>query len=480
MGNGMMMVEINDFKLRYHGSQEPALVIEKLEIVPGECVLISGPTGSGKTTLLRSLAGLIPREHVAELSGEALVKSEPLERVNRSEFAARVGILFQNPDDQITSYTAREEINFGLENIGYDQQTVAEKTAAILLGANLSHLADQPLETLSGGQKQRVATAALLALQPDLLLLDEPVSNLDPHGRKTLIALLQKMKEQGRTIVICSHELEDLLPLADRILYMDQGKLNSTDDQPAPLPSGRFERKQATSDRQELLRLASISHSFKNSEFSLGEINLTISAGERIALLGPNGSGKSTLISLLAGLLKAQAGDIFWQGKRIKKLSKFLKEICYVSQNPDLMLHCNSVEEELGSRPRNLKIEADSKIAEKFRLVAMLEKHPFSLSQGQRQRLAVAAATAAGGRLILVDEPTTGQDLANGRELLTQIADFGAASILFSSHNFALCQEFAERAIIMDGGKIIYDGPFAAINKNPQLLRLLARQEVQQ
>ena len=498
------MVEIEGLTVSYRGSERPALVDLSLRIERGSFVLATGPTGCGKTTLVRTLAGLLRREHLAGMAGTVSVGGFPATEIQCRPGAPRVGVLFQNPDDQLIGHTCREEVAFGLENIGSPPQAVADGVSSALELVGLVGMEDVPVANLSGGRKQRLATAALLALDPDLLLLDEPTSNIDGPGVARLLGLLRALWAQGRRVLVCSHDVAELAPLCYRVVLLKVGKLlaeaeaSRINDHPAlfdavgsgqpgvGLPAGRGRpvvSSPPSPPSQPVVAARGLAYRYGRDGFALGPLSFEVRPGERLALFGPNGGGKTTLLSLLAGILKPAAGELGIDGRRVGRRfpAGLAAVVAYVAQNPDLMLHRSTVAGEVGARPRYLRlgarrVESEAREAlDQYRLAALARRHPFALSQGPRQRLALAAAVAGGAKLLLVDEPTTGQDRLQAGELLdrlNQLARGAGAAVLFSTHNLEVAAGAADRALVLADGRLRFDGPMAELLGDRELLRL--------
>lgn len=492
------MIALEQFGLRYSGALTNALNGIDLRVRRGEFLLITGPTGSGKTTLLRALAGLTGSDRIAVSFGRASIDGVDIGDLDASDQRSRIGILFQNPDDQITGLTPREEISFGLENLGLGSDEVVRRTLAALRFTGLEKRADEEVHSLSGGQKQRVALAAVAAMEPELLLLDEPISNLDRSSRNKLVELLGKMKELGKTILVCSHEVEEFLPLCDQLAIMLNGSV-STSGEPSTVLADRelmssvgldqidaIEADHAESEKSEtaksLLSLTDVSTGYNRGRFELGPLNFEVRPGEIVAVLGENGCGKTTLLSLLAGTLKQRTGKMTYDGLRLKRFNRagLLRTTAYVTQNPDLMLHCSTVEKELSSRSRYLKLQLNEDQStevslKKISLAEFSGRHPFSLSQGQRQRLALGAAVAGGVKLLLVDEPTTGQDWLQIKEIFRyfrRLADEGAA-VVFSTHNIRAAVLYADKGILLAEGNLKLETDLHNPNERAALLSVL-------
>ena len=474
------MLRIDGLTVAYRGAPGAALRGVSLRVEPGEFLLLTGHTGCGKTTLLRAAAGLLRREHVEVFEGSIAVAGESVEAVNSGIDSPRVGILFQNPDDQIVASTPREEVAFGLRNYAFAAGEIEGRIERALAEAGAAELADEPVASLSGGQKQRVALAAVLALEPDLILLDEPTSNLDGRGRRKLAEMLAGLRERGRAVVIASHDVRRLAPLCDRVVLLEEGVAREEGPAAEMLPRVvehfRAEMEEAHSQEHAavggaVVRAEGLEFAYPTNGFRLGPIDFSIAAGERVALFGANGSGKSTLLSLLSGANRPREGSLQIGGMDVRRRRgrRLLpRTVAGVPQNPDLALHRDSVEEEIAARPRYLRLRNGSREAvaaslRDFALERFAGKHPFALSQGQRQRLALAASVAGGAELLLVDEPTTGQDMRQRGMLLAEMNRLAAAgtAVLFSTHSLEAALVAAGRAMVIDAGRLVFDGPIA-------------------
>ena len=487
------MVEIDKLSITYRGAAEAALQGVDLRVRRGEFLLLTGHTGCGKTTLVRALAGVLLPSHVARFEGRARVAGVSAERVNRSAGSPRVGLLFQNPDDQIVGGTPLEEVSFGLENYGCAADSLAARAGRALAEVGMEGLAGEPMASLSGGQKQRVAIAAVLALDPEVILLDEPTSNLDGHGRRKLALLLEALRRQGRTVIIAGHDVRRLAPLCDRIALLEGGRLVLEGEAGRELArvtahlAGDGVAETAASSgtdqaesRSAVVRAEDLRFSYRGNGFSLGPLSFNIGAGERVALFGPNGCGKTTLLSLLAGVLRPGGGSlqVNGNGSRPLRRAELARNVAYVTQNPDLMLHRATVTAEVGARPKYLgraKPLVAAETAESlaaFDLERFAGKYPFSLSQGQRQRLALAAAVTGGARLLLIDEPTTGQDMRQRRALLERINAMARAGLatVFSTHSLEAALLAADRAMVIDAGRLVFDGPMGRLTADRRLM----------
>jgi energy-coupling factor transporter ATP-binding protein EcfA2 len=363
-----------------------------LDIEAGEVVALFGPSGSGKSTLLRALAGLVPHFHGGRFAGRVEVAGLDTRRTRPADLAGTVATLFQDPEDQVVFTRVEAEVAFGLENIGTPPPEIFVRVAAALEAVGAEGLADRPVAELSGGELQRVCLASVLALSPQLLLLDEPTSQLDPEGAAAAIELA---RSSGAAVVVSEHRPERVLEACDRVLFLDEGRLreNGLPDawlpREAELPSGE-------QSGEVLCRLEGVS--FAYDEPVLDGVSLEACRGEIVALLGPNGSGKTTIGKLAAGLLEPQGGRVVREGRA-----------CYLSQDPGRYLVAERADEEVGLAVGGDLGRARRALAQ-LGLAGDAGRHPRDLSSGERERLALAAVLVAEPDLLVLDEPTRGVD----------------------------------------------------------------------
>jgi energy-coupling factor transporter ATP-binding protein EcfA2/energy-coupling factor transporter transmembrane protein EcfT len=426
----------------------------ELVVRPGERVLVTGPSGCGKSTLIRLAAGLLPGHGAGERCGSLRVAGSDPAGWTGSERAARVGLVFQEPGDQLVTGRAADEVAFGAISAG--------RTADVpgwLARVGLPIDPDHPPGELSGGQQQRLAVAAALAGGAGLLLLDEPLAHLDPDGAAELLSTLAELAAEGRAVVLVEHRLEDTIGWADRVVVLRAGRVVwDGPDPPSSLLSGdglcvpAWRRVldgggldafgpvalPARTSGSTLLRFTA-AELRQGDRAVLRDVDLVLHAGERVALVGRNGAGKSTLLSALA----VAAG-----GRAV-----------HVPQDPDLALFCATVGEELAYGPTERGVPPAVGPAD-LGLDGLLERAPQALSRGQRLRVAVAAAAAVGPELLLLDEPTAGQHAdAVQATLRAVVAARPDGAMVFATHDAALALAFADRVIVLGEGRILDDGP---------------------
>ncbi|HEY8449950.1 MAG TPA: ATP-binding cassette domain-containing protein [Bacillota bacterium] len=484
-----------DLTVRFPDRRRPAVRGITLSLERGERLLVLGPSGSGKSTLAYALSGIIPRSLDAEVSG----------RVQRPQ---RVGVLFQDPEAQFCLFTVADEIAFSLENRAIEPARMPARIAEVLAAVGLEVPLEQPIATLSGGMKQRWALAAVLALEPDVLFLDEPTAQLDPAGTERVLAAVRQTAV-GRTIFLIEHRLDGVIDWVDRVVLLtpdgrllDDGPpatiLRGREPEirrygiwwprawrspwadlnaPAPAPAASVGTQTPAAPEEPLVELLGCSVAYGGRPVWQG-VNLRISAGEWIAVVGVNGSGKSTFLRLLAGLLRPGAGEVrFHTGLRGR--GRDLPAVAYVFQNPEHQFVTDRVRDEVAFAARvagwpepRIRAETERLLAE-FGLSDLADANPFALSEGQKRRLSVAGALIVPHRLLLLDEPTFGQDARTARAIVEHLAKRHrqGATIVMATHDLDLAAQVASRLLVFGSGRLIYDGPPRAFLDDPDRRR---------
>jgi len=387
----------------------PALREISLELRAGEVVALLGPSGSGKSTFLRALAGLVPHFHGGRFSGRVEVAGLDTRSARPSELAGTLGTLFQDPGDQVVFTRVEAEVAFGLENLGTPPLEIPGRAAAALAAIGAGELAGRRVAELSGGELQRVCLASVLALEPRLLLLDEPTSQLDPDGAANAIDLA---RSSGAAVVVSEQRPERVLEACDRVLFLEEGRLvldAPLEEAFARLPPAWQPREAelpvAEPRGEPVCRLEGVSFGYEPDQLVLQCRSFEACRGEIVAVVGPNGSGKTTLAKLATGLLEPAAGRVVRRGRA-----------CYLSQDPGRYLVAERADEEValavgGDLPRARRALGQ------LGLSAQAGRHPRDLSSGERERLALAAVLVAEPDLLVLDEPTRGVDPERKDEL---------------------------------------------------------------
>ena len=448
-----MTLRSDDARYWYPASSEPAVDGMTLTVEPGSFVLLTGPTGCGKSTWLRLAAGLLQGHGNGRFEGSITVGDRAVDSIQPSKRIRQLGFVSQTPHDQIVSGTVGDEVAFGLESAGLDRVSIERCIDDALALVNLPVAQSRPSTALSGGQLARLVVASAMAGSPPLLLLDEPLAQLDPEGARMLLEALRRIADSGTAVVMVEHRVHLVKDTVDRVVVMNEGCVVGEGPQhltevglgisldPIPPPSSLGEV---------LIRATALNHRYAGADtMALHDVDVTVAAGERVAIMGPNGSGKSTLLKALAGWI--DAGPIVQNGRVVD-----------VPQDPDLALFCPTVTDELAYGP--IEHRASSRdtadrvnaVAEALNLAELLHRAPQSLSRGQRLRVAVGAAMSVQPDVLLLDEPTSGQDrreVARLMRALTAASDRGA--VVFATHDEELAQAAATRIIRMQDGRVV-------------------------
>jgi len=508
------MIEFQELTYTYPESQTPVLSNLSLQVSEGEFLLVIGASGSGKSTLLRCLNGLVPHFHGGTLQGRISVAGcDPVAQGPRG-MSSLVGFVLQDPENQFVVDSVEDELAFAMENHNVDQTVMRKRVEEVLDQLSIAHLRHRKINTLSGGEKQRVAIAAVLTLQPKVLVLDEPTSQLDPQAAEEVLTTLQKLNtDLALTIVLAEHRLERVVQYADRILYLPgngaapligspEEVLTQVDILPPlvqlarrlqwrPLPltirdgrrfardlelpphSGLSDDAPARADTVEtpVVRVSNLWFAYNGLE-ALRGIDLTVNKGEIVALMGRNGSGKTTLLRHLVGLLRPQRGSIeLWgEDSKQKATEDIAQRVGYVPQEPGSLLFADTLRQELEFtlRTHELRNADPNSLLRRLHLEQYADTYPRDLSSGERQRAALATILIAEPELILLDEPTRGLDYHQKQ----QLAGFLAAqqeegkTILISTHDVELAARCADRVIILGEGEVIVDGPTRTVMSN--------------
>lgn len=441
----------------------------QIDLVPGELVVITGPTGSGKSTLAKYLSGFIPRTIQGTLSGNLSIDGADTSTLSMPEFARKVSLVQQDVESQLCTLRVADEIAFGPENFMVEQYMIKEIVTTSLDSVGAEHLANRPTHALSGGEKQRIVIAAMLACRPDYLILDEPSASLDPKGVQLLSKILLSLKERGLGIICIEHRLTSILPIADRVLRLTDGKISPYDINEAKQENWsdgtHFQGKIGSS----ILSADSVKFTYGDSDnWAVKNTSLTCHQGEIIALMGDNGSGKSTLIGLLGGLFRPSQGQIFLEDIPIDTVSKeqIASKIALVFQNPNHQIFERTVWTEQNLILDVLGIDDDANatksenILKAANLFGQKDSNPFSLSHGQKRRLNVCSVIVHNPNILLFDEPFIGQD-TRGRRFITQkindIAQKGGLVIVIT-HDTSFALNHCNRLVFMDHGTVLLDG----------------------
>ena len=523
------MLTVRGLGVRYPDRDAPALTGVDFQVRRGESMLVLGPSGSGKSTLTLCLNGLIPNVVESELSGSVTAAGRDTAEHPVYELARAVGLVFQDPEAQFCTLTVADEIAFGLENLRTDPAEIEARIDEALAEVGLEQFRARRLDTLSGGEKQRVALASVLALRPQIIVLDEPSANLDPPGTAQVFGVLRRLAGSGRhALVVIEHRLDEVIDWIDTVLVLDgEGKVvcrgtprevfyrsaacrdqrliwrppavalaqglreagwrvsgepltaaEAADalrdtlgllprlagaDGPGPVSDGRDAGRGTIAARH-------LSFGYRGGPPVLRDVSFALRAGELTAIVGANGAGKSTLASLLSGVLQPPAASAFLDGRDVREFrdAELSAQVGYVFQNPEHQFVSDSVRGELAyslsqTRRGTLTPEQEELVAatlRRFNLFALRDANPFTLSQGQKRRLSVAAMLVRGQSALFLDEPTFGQDRLQTERLLGMLEGSLRAgrAIVMVTHDMDLIAEHAQRLLVLRDGALVFDG----------------------
>lgn len=442
------MIELKQVTFQYENAPESVYSVHNVDLTiqNGECVVLCGRSGCGKTTITRLINGLIPHYYEGNLSGHISVDGTEIKNQQLSKISQHVGSVFQNPRSQFFNVDTTSELAFGCENQGLPKEDVLRRIAEAANRFSLNGLLNRSIFELSGGEKQRIACASVYAVHPDIFVLDEPSSNLDPASILQLKDVLLKLKAEGKTLVISEHRLYYLLDIADRFVWLDQGEVRSVYTReefltfrPAQISAMGLRALDLNQLKTEIEDLKHSEHEFafqnlecKVSGHSVLHIeSLQIPAGEIVAVIGHNGAGKSTFAGCLCGIRK-HTGKVFYN-RTEWNAKKRLKESYMVMQDVNHQLFTESVLDEILLSMRTEDKQRAREILQEMDLLPYEDCHPMGLSGGQKQRVAVASAIASERPLILFDEPTSGLDLFHMRQVanvVNQVANTGRTALV--------------------------------------------------
>lgn len=466
------MLKVKNLSLDFL-SGEKVLEDVNFQIKENTINLLSGKSGCGKSSLLMCLSRVIPEIIEGHMTGEILFEGNSIEDKTCEYIAGDVAYMFQDPDSQLCTFTVEDEIAFGLENMNVKPKNMEEIIDNTLDLVGISNLKYKELNKLSGGEKQKVALASILAINPKLILMDEPTANLDPVSTLDIVDLIKKLRdEMGKTIILIEHKIKEFEHIIDSVIKVENKTAKVVDKEEYIKEYKKIQRLPLREDKnfkkEPVLQVKDLSYAYNKNYEVLNNINFTLNKGEIMAIVGYNGAGKSTLTKLLIGLFKPLQGEILLNNKNINKLNpREMGEVMgLVFQNPEHQFIKMTVEKELSLslEIKGIDLESINKrtnhYLERFDLLKNKEDNPFLLSQGQKRRLSTASMMINGQSVLILDEPTYGQDKNNMKELVELLYKVNkeGTSILIISHDMELVSSCCDNIIYLDQGKVVYEG----------------------
>jgi energy-coupling factor transport system ATP-binding protein len=519
------IVKMADVTYAYPNTEKKTLNQIDIEAPKGKFTVIMGKTGAGKTTTVLCLNGIIPQLNEGSLSGKIEVAGLDTSKYRIQTLAKYVGVVMQDTSTQVFGSTVEEDVAFGPRNYLVPRQEIFRRIQESLRRVRLEGYEKRQTSQLSGGEKQRLAIAGILAMQPKIIVLDEPTSELDPLGREEIYTTINDLnKEQDTTILAVEHSSQEVCEKAEQLIVINDGRTVwagnpreffrderlVTENGIKPLPvatvgwllmrAGLIEQSQvplnvdqayelvcallngrpinrrlpepaatqASAQNEEIIRIENLSHVYDNGKKALENVNLSIKRGEFVAIIGQNGAGKTTLVKHLIQILLPTTGSVWINGENIKTKNsiELTKVIGYVFQDPDNQIFSNTVYKELEFGLKNIDIDEEERkrrIEQALALTGLTgkeEEHPFSLGKGERQMIAVASILVMQPDILVIDEPTTGQDWAgiNRMMSLVETLNQNGTTIVMITHDMDVVAKYATRTIVMTGGSVILDG----------------------
>ena len=494
------MIKIQNLSFSYIDAKEKALSKINLEVQDGEFLGIIGSSGAGKTTLSYAINGIIPHHYKGDYYGKVLVNGKDVFETDASQLALEIGSVFQDIDSQMTCATVEDEILFGMENFGFEKEEIYKRLEWVLKEMKIENLRERDISSLSGGQKQKVAIAAILALRPKILVLDEPTGELDPAASRNIFRLIKELNiKYGLTVIVIEQKIRLLCEYAEKLAVLKHGELifsgtveevlchrnelaylglnhervgkildkivadKTKINTKANIKKALTDFNKYSSNAEPIVTLEKMSFGY-DENYLLKDIDFTIYKGDFLAFTGENGSGKSTLSKLIGGILKCSAGSIKICRLDSKKTrnSILARHIGFLFQNPDRQLCCYTILDEIAFGLKALKIKDAEKqameIVRRFGFEPTMA--PFALSRGQRQQLALASIIAVHPEIMILDEPTTGLDYEECMALMNAVKELNekGTTVIMVCHDMELVRDFATRMAVVAKGKIIADG----------------------
>lgn len=525
----MAFIKVENLKYRYPHTKELALNDLSFEVERGEFIGIIGENNSGKSTLCQAFIGLVPSFYKGAYGGKVFIDGVEVAKTSISNLCKKVGIVFQNPFNQLTGAkdNVYEEIAFGLQNLGIGREEIHERVECVLNLLDITEYRDRNPFDLSGGQIQRVAIASILAMKPEIIVLDEPTSQLDPQGSEEVFRAVNALTDSGITVIMVEHKIEKIAVYSNRILLLHKGKLVRLDNPerifsmdnleyygveapaftrickafnirntttglyPITLEGAnallknyknkpRILNSRSSENKSEIIKVEKLNFSYTMDKPILKMMNITFD-GRTTAIIGQNGAGKTTFVKLIKGLLKPVSGSIYYGGKDISAhtVAMLAEKIGFVFQNPNDQIFKNRVIDEVMFGPLNIGMSreiAKEKSMEALKMVeldGMINENPYDLSLSERKLVAIASIIAMDTQVIILDEPTIAQDYKGKqviKSIIKKLSEDGKLVITII-HDMDFVAESFERTVVFAEGEILLDGPTKVVFSKEEILK---------
>ncbi|MBC2397749.1 ABC transporter ATP-binding protein [Clostridium tetanomorphum] len=521
------MINIDKVTFNYPESESSALKDISLSIKEGELVLIVGPSGCGKSTLVRLLNRIIPDYYGGTLKGEVYIKGKNIENIDKYNMVKSVGMVYQHPEKQIILQDVEREIAFGLENLNTDVEIMKRNVAEVISLLGLNDIKDRQTTEISGGQKQRVAIASVVSMDPDIILFDEPISQLDPIAGEEVLNSIKKLnRDMGKTVILVEQRLDKCFHMADRIIFMEEGRIigegtphdipenihrkyhlpniayifkkAGINTIPVSVKEGRevleemnFKEIKVEEENKNysqcIMEVNKLNFEYEKGSKTLNNINLKLHKGEIMSVMGENGAGKSTLFKIICGLIDSYTGKILIENENLKKINmdKRIKKIGYLSQNPNDYFGRKTVFQEVGYTLENIDEYDEKRVSDVLKLLDLThlkDRNPRDLSGGEKQRTAIACTLVADPDILILDEPTRGMDSTAKEKLGGIIKELSSRgkSIVLITHDADFAGDYVDSVVLMFNGEIVAKGAANAILYNsiyysPQIAKVFKK-----
>ncbi|KAJ50360.1 energy-coupling factor transport system ATP-binding protein [Clostridium tetanomorphum] len=523
----MEIINIDKVTFNYPESESSALKDISLSIKEGELVLIVGPSGCGKSTLVRLLNRIIPDYYGGTLKGEVYIKGKNIENIDKYNMVKSVGMVYQHPEKQIILQDVEREIAFGLENLNTDVEIMKRNVAEVISLLGLNDIKDRQTTEISGGQKQRVAIASVVSMDPDIILFDEPISQLDPIAGEEVLNSIKKLnRDMGKTVILVEQRLDKCFHMADRIIFMEEGRIigegtphdipenihrkyhlpniayifkkAGINTIPVSVKEGRevleemnFKEIKVEEENKNysqcIMEVNKLNFEYEKGSKTLNNINLKLHKGEIMSVMGENGAGKSTLFKIICGLIDSYTGKILIENENLKKINmdKRIKKIGYLSQNPNDYFGRKTVFQEVGYTLENIDEYDEKRVSDVLKLLDLThlkDRNPRDLSGGEKQRTAIACTLVADPDILILDEPTRGMDSTAKEKLGGIIKELSSRgkSIVLITHDADFAGDYVDSVVLMFNGEIVAKGAANAILYNsiyysPQIAKVFKK-----
>lgn len=498
----MEIINLENVSFAYPNCEEKALKNINLKVKEGELVVIAGPSGCGKSTLIRLLNKLIPNYYGGILEGMIYLKNRDIDFIENLEIAKSVGMVYQHPEKQIVLEDVEREIAFGLENLNKDMNFMKRNVCEVMSLLALNEIKESKTTEISGGQKQKVAIASVVAMDPDIIVFDEPISQLDPISAEDVLNSIKKLNvDMGKTIILVEQRLDKCFHIADRIIFMEDGQIigegtpndipkniskkyhlpnisyifkeANRDVIPSTVKEGReaikglrYEDEESKKvDSEIVLNAKKLKFEYEKGTKTLKSVSFQLKKGEILGVMGENGAGKSTLFKIISGIISKYSGLVEIYGKNMKKLKseERIKQIGYLTQNPNDYFGRPTVFEEVAYTLRNIGEYHEAKVYDilnKLDLDHLRNRNPRDLSGGEKQRVAIACTLVTNPNIVILDEPTRGMDALAKENLgliIENLKEEGK-SIIIITHDSDFLGNYADSVMLMFDGEIVANG----------------------